>query len=87
VRFAPGEQATARALARIVGASSLGTLSVPAPRSANLLVVEAPGSRLRIRYRAGHGTAGDPVEVDVGAVAAAALARDQHRYARRYSVP
>jgi hypothetical protein len=86
VRFGPGEQAAARALARVVGASSLGALSVPAPKGANLLVVERGGPRLRIRYRAGHGSAGDPVEVDVGAYAAA-LARHPRRYARRYSVP
>jgi hypothetical protein len=76
VRYEPGTRDGAEVLAPVIGAHSKG---------ANLLVVRSGPAQLRIRYRAGQGTAGDPVEVDVGD--AAALAKDPHRYARRYSVP
>jgi len=87
VRFGPGMQDTARALARVVGASSLAPLSVAAPKAANVLEVLGGPARLAIRYRAGHGSAGDAVEVDAGGDVARALVRDPHRYARRYAVP
>ena len=87
VRYAAGAARDgAEALARVVGAGSVAALGVPAPKGANVLVVRSGPAQLRIRYRAGHGTAGDPVEVDV-AGDAAALAKDPHRYVRRYSVP
>jgi hypothetical protein len=87
VRYAPGMRGVARALARVVGASSVETLTAPPPHDANLLEVLGGPPRLTIRYRAGHGSAGDPVEVDAGGEVARALARDPHRYARRYAVP
>jgi hypothetical protein len=80
-------QDTARALARIVGASSLAPLAVVAPKDANLLEVLGGPAKLTIRFRAGHGSAGDPVEVDAAGAVARALARDPHHYARRYAVP
>jgi hypothetical protein len=86
VRFGAGARAGAEALERVVGARSVAPVGVAVPKGANLLVVSVGRPSLRIRYRAGNGTAGDPVEVDV-AGDLAALARDPHRYARRYSVP
>jgi hypothetical protein len=87
VRYGAGMQATAQALARVVGARSVAPLSVAAPEAANLLEIVAGPPRLVIRYRAGHGSAGDPVEVDAGGAVARALAQDPHRYVRRYAVP
>jgi hypothetical protein len=86
VRYGPGARAGAQALARVIGARSVAALGAAVPKAANVLVVRVGAARLRLRYRAGHGTAGDPVEVDF-AGDAAALAKDPHRYARRYSVP
>jgi hypothetical protein len=86
VRYAAGLKAAAGRLARVVGARSIAPVGVAAPKDANVLVVERGAPHLRIRYRRGHGTAGDPVEVDF-AGDAAALSNDPHRYARRYSVP
>jgi len=87
VRYATGMQAPAKALARVVGATSVEPLAVAAPKAANVLEVLGGPAKLAIRYRAGHGSAGDAVEVDAGGEVARALVRDPHRYARRYAVP
>jgi hypothetical protein len=79
VRYAAGLRARALVLAAAVGAPSVARVGVAVPRGTNVLVVERGAAHLRIRYRAGHGTAGDPVEVD--------LAGDPQRYAHRYAGP
>jgi hypothetical protein len=79
VRYAPGTRGQALALAAVVGARSVAREGIAVPDGANVLVVERGSPHLRIRYRAGHGTAGDPVEVDV--------AGDPGRYAHRYGGP
>jgi hypothetical protein len=87
VRYAAGRAATAKALAHVIGARSVAPLAMAAPKAANVLDVLSGPAKLAIRYRAGHGSAGDPVEVDARGEVARALVRDPHRYARRYAVP
>jgi hypothetical protein len=81
-----GLRAGAVALARVIGAGSVAPAGNAVPREANVLLLTWGAPQFRLRYRAGHGSAGDPVEFIV-AGAAPALARDPHRYARVYSVP
>jgi hypothetical protein len=87
VRYAAGMAATAKALAHVVGARSVAPLAVAAPKAANVLEVLRGPATLAIRFRAGHGSAGDPVAVEARGEAARTLARDPHHYARRYAVP
>jgi hypothetical protein len=87
VRFGPGEREVAVALAREVGAARALPLGAAVPARANLLVVRGGAPRLAIRWRAGHGSPGDPVEVDADGAVAAALARDPHAYAHRFAIP
>lgn len=75
------EAVLARRLARIVGGRAVRGA---APADANVLAVVGPRETMRATTA---GAAGAPVRFEVGARAAAALARDPSRYARRFAVP
>jgi hypothetical protein len=64
VRYStPAQRAAARRLARILHARSVAAADVPVARGANELLLGTGRPRFTIRYRAGSGTAGDPVLV------------------------
>jgi hypothetical protein len=73
--------AVARRLARIVGGRAMRG---GPPADANVLALVGRGEMVRATAA---GAAGAPVRFEVGAGAAAALARDPSRYARRFAVP
>ena len=86
VRYSVSAQAQgARALGRLLHAS-VARVGVPVPAGANELRLVTGAPRFRIRYRAGHGSAGDPV-LALFAGDAVGLAQDPHRFRFRYSVP
>jgi hypothetical protein len=85
VRYAePAQAGDARALAKLLGASSVEPSSSPAPDDANVLRLERGAGRFEARLRDG-GAAGAPVEFVLGGADAARLARDPELVRFRYS--
>jgi Domain of unknown function (DUF4430) len=85
VRYAePSQAGDARALAKLLGASSVELSAAPVPEDANVLRLEAGDGRFEARLRDG-GAAGAPVEFVLGADDAARLARDPGLVRFRYA--
>jgi hypothetical protein len=86
VRYAPGQKAGARAVARLLGAKSVAPASDKAPSDANVFYTVSGSDRFTASQRTSGGGAGSPVEFTF-AGDAAVLARHPDRYRYRYSVP
>lgn len=86
VRYAPGLERGARAVGRLLGATSVSPLSDPAPRDANVFYTVKGRERFSASLRAASGEAGSPVRF-VFAGDAATLARRPDRFRYRYQVP
>ena len=86
VRYARGRAAGARAIGRLLGATSVEPLSAPAPSDANVFYTVSGTLRFTAALRDSSGGAGSPVQF-VFAGDAAALARDPSRFRFRYQVP
>lgn len=85
VRYAePSQAGDARALAKLLGASSVAPSSSPVAKDANVLRLEPGAGRFEARLRDG-GAAGAPVEFVLGGDDAARLARDPELVRFRYS--
>ena len=86
VRYAVGKEEGARAIGRLLHASSVEPLSKPAPDGANVFSVRSGAPRFTASLRDSDGAADSPVQF-VFAGDAAALARDPAKFRFRYSVP
>jgi len=86
IRYAPGQKAGARALARLLHADSVAPVSDKPPSDANVFYTVSGSTRFTASQRDSGGDAGSPVEFTF-AGDPAALARDPDRYRYRYSVP
>ncbi len=86
VRYAPGRERPARAIARLLHATSVGPLSDPAPRDANVFYTVSGRERFTASLRESDGGAGSPVRFTL-AGDAAELARHPDRFRYRYQVP
>jgi Domain of unknown function (DUF4430) len=85
IRYAEASQADdARALAKLVGASSVELSPSPVPEDANVLRLESGAGRFEARLRDG-GAAGAPVEFVLGGDDVARVARDPELVRFRYS--
>jgi hypothetical protein len=86
IRYAPGQKAGARAVARLLHADSVAPVSDKPPSDANVFYTVSGSDRFTASLRGSGGGAGSPVEFTF-AGNAAALARNPDRYRYRYSVP
>ena len=86
VRYAAGEAKGARAIGRLLGATSIAPLSDPAPRDANVFYTVSGRQRFEASLRESDAQAGAPVRF-VFAGDAAALARRPAKFRFRYEVP
>ena len=86
VRYAAGLQRGARAIGRLLHASSVGPLSAPIPADAHTFHVVRGGMSFTASLRDESDGAGSPVRF-VLAGDAVALARDPDRFRFRYQVP
>ena len=86
VRYAVGEEKGARAIGRLLHASSVQPLSEPAPDGVNVFSVERGRPRFTASLRDSGGAADSPVRF-VFAGDAADLARNPAKFRFRYSVP
>ena len=86
VRYAPGREAGARAVGRLLHANSVAPISDTPPTDANVFYTVSGSDRFTASLRDPGSSAGSPVEFTF-AGDAAALARDPDRYRHRYSVP
>lgn len=86
IRYVPGQEAGARALARLLRADSVAPASDKAPPDANVFYTVSGTPRFTASQREAGADAGSPVAFTF-AGDAGALARDPDRYRYRYSVP
>jgi hypothetical protein len=86
VRYAPGLRRGAQSIGRLLRASSVQPLAVPAPPDANVFVTVNGRERFVASLREGSGEAGSAVQF-VFAGDAAALARHPEMFRYRYQVP
>ncbi|TMK77953.1 MAG: DUF4430 domain-containing protein [Actinobacteria bacterium] len=86
VRFAPGLARGARAIARLLHATSVAPLTAPAPSDANVFYTVRGTQRFAASQRDASSDAGSPVQFTF-AGDAAALARRPDRFRYRYRVP
>jgi hypothetical protein len=85
VRYAPGLEAGARALGRLLGADSVQPLPATAPADANVFLTVRGPVRFTAALRDESAGAGSPVQFTFTGDAEA-LARDPDRYRFRYEV-
>jgi hypothetical protein len=85
VRYAPGLRRGARAIGRLLQASSIRPRSVPAPRDAHVFLIEKGNVRFTASLRDESEGAGSPVRF-VFAGDALGLARNPARFRFRYEV-
>jgi hypothetical protein len=86
VRYEPGLAKGARAIGRLLDATSVRPVSDPAPKDANVFYTVRGTQRFSASLREKDGAAGSPVEF-VFAGNAAALAQNPRRFRFRYAVP
>jgi hypothetical protein len=86
VRYEPGLERGARAIARLLRADSVAPVSAPAPRDANVFYTVRGTERFEASLRDEGGSAGSPVQFTF-AGDAVGLARDPAKYRFRYEVP
>jgi Domain of unknown function (DUF4430) len=86
VRYAPGKKRGARAIARLLHATSVGPVSDPAPRDANVFYTVSGTERFTASFRDSDAGPGSPVRFTF-AGDAAELARHPDRFRYRYQVP
>jgi hypothetical protein len=86
VRYEPGLAKGARAIGRLLNAVSVGPISDPAPKDANVFYTVRGTQRFSASLREEDGSAGSPVEF-VFAGDAVGLARDPKQFRFRYEVP
>jgi hypothetical protein len=86
VRYEPGLEKGARAIARLLEADSVAPLSDPAPKDANVFYTVRGTQRFAASLREEGGAAGSPVRFTF-AGDAVALAADPKRFRFRYEVP
>ena len=86
VRYAKGQAQGARAIGRLLRASSVQPLATPAPDGANVFSVMSGLPRFTAALRESDGAADSPVQF-VFAGDAAELARNPAKFRFRYSVP
>jgi hypothetical protein len=86
VRYEPGLEQGARAIARLLGADSVAPISDPAPKDANVFYTVRGTERFEAALRAEGGSAGSPVQFTF-AGDAVDLARNPRKYRFRYEVP
>ena len=86
VRYEPGLEKGARAIGRLLKATSVRPVTDPAPRDANVFYTVRGTERFAASLRDGDGPAGSPVEF-IFAGDAAGLAADPTRFRFRYEVP
>jgi hypothetical protein len=86
VRYAPGRRAGARAIGRLLHASSVQPLTTPPPEGANVFSLVNGPLRFTASLRDSGSGAGSAVRF-VFAGDAAGLARDPARFRHRYEVP
>ena len=86
VRYAPGRRAGARAIGRLLHASSVRPLATPPPDGANVFSVLNGPPRFAASLRDSDTAAGSPVKF-VFAGDAAGLALDPAKFRYRYRVP
>jgi hypothetical protein len=86
VRYEPGLEQGARAIARLLGADSVAPISDQAPKDANVFYTVRGTERFEASLRDEGGSAGSPVQFTF-AGDAADLARNPTKYRFRYEVP
>ena len=86
VRYEPGLEQGARAIARLLEADSVTPVSDPTPKDANVFYTVRGTERFEASLRDDGGSAGSPVQFTF-AGDAAGLARDPTKYRFRYEVP
>jgi hypothetical protein len=86
VRYEPGLEQGARAIARLLGADSVAPISDPAPKDANVFYTVRGSERFTASLREEGAAAGSPVQFTF-AGDAADLARKPTKYRFRYEVP
>ena len=86
VRYAEGQEKGARAIGRLLRASSVKPLAAPAPQGASVFSVVSGPARFTASFKDSGGAADSPVQF-VFAGDAAELARNPAKFRFRYSVP